>query len=296
MTLLSDDLGRTLATAAYDGVEFPAAGLTTEGGHDSAKHQGYGQRGADIETTGPQPEAVRCRAVMQNGLRGWTGPELYPTQYQRLLRALRGTPEGFLTHPTRGVMTVHVDHFSEVVSETSRRGVVLELAFTEQRGESDLLEMAPPVASALDDAATAAAAADATRPTGARVSASLVEELAAARGFVESAGRSLAQARARVGSLLASIEARAADPAAAGASGHAYRAALAATRAAVLRYRAGALTSSGRSHVVLEEASLARIASDPRVFGDASRAAELARANVVLDPTRVPAGTVLVIP
>ena len=293
---LTDDLGRTLSTAAYDGVEFPAAGLTTEGGHDSAKHQGYGQRGADIETTGPQPEAVRCRAVMQNGLRGWSGPALYPTQYQRLLRALRSTPEGFLTHPTRGVMTVHVDHFSEVVSETSRRGVVLELAFTEQRGESDLLEMAPPTASALDDAATAAAAADATRPAAVTVRTSLTEEVAAARGFVEAAGRTEAQARARVGALLAEVEARAADPAAAASSAHAYRAALTATLSAVLRYRASALAASGRTHVVLEEASLARIASDPRVFGDASRAAELARANVVLDPSRVPVGTVLVIP
>lgn len=293
---LTDDLGRTLSTAAYDGVEFPASGLTTDGGHDSAKHQGYGQRGADIETTGPQPEAVRCRAVMQNGLRGWSGPALYPTQYQRLLRALRSTPEGFLTHPTRGVMTVHVDHFSEVVSETSRRGVVLELSFTEQRGESDLLEMAPPAASALDDAVTAAAAADASKPAGVRAGTSLVEEVAAARAFVEGAGRTLAQARARVGALLAAIDARAGDAAAQGVTAHAYRAALVATRAALLRYRNGALATSGRTHVVVEEASLARIAADPRVFGDASRAAELARANVVLDPTRVPAGTVLVIP
>lgn len=296
MTIL-DELGRTLAPAAFEGVEFPCAGLATDGGHDSAKHSGYGQRGADIETTGPQAASIRCRAVMMNGLRGWTGDvPLYPVQYQRLLRALQANPEGFFTHPSRGLMTVHVDRFSEVIAETTRQGVVLDLSFTEQRGISDSVEMAAAPASALDEAATAAEAADAARPSTVRVSTTLASEVAAVRAFLEAAERTETQARGRLGSLLSRIETRIADPAAAVVSGHAYRVALASTRAAVLVYRDRALATSGRTFVVTEEVSLARIASDPRVFGDAARGAELARANLVLDPSRVPVGTVLVIP
>ena len=50
------DLSRSLSSWAWEGVEFPGTETRTDGGHDSAKHSGYGQRGADIETTGAKPK------------------------------------------------------------------------------------------------------------------------------------------------------------------------------------------------------------------------------------------------
>lgn len=290
-----DELGQHLAPFAFEGIEFPAKDISTTFGHDSAKHAGYGQRGLDVETTGPKAETVKVRAVLMNDLRGWTGPKLFPEQYQRLLRALKTTPEGLLTHPTRGVMTVHFDDGSEEIEVQNRRGLVLSLSFTEQNGESELLEMA----SATNDPGSAmlatAADVDASKPSAASSTTSLVEETQAALDFLEAETRSFAQAVTTLDALATDVQTRLEDPAAASVDAHPYRAALYAMQSATRAYRESALGHAPRTYVVPEESSLARIAAHPDVYGDASRQSDLARNNHVPDPSYVPAGTVLMV-
>jgi DNA circularisation protein N-terminus len=292
---ITDDLGRALSVWSWEGIEFPGEDASTTYGHDSVQHKGFGQRGANIETTGPKPLVTKVRAALVNGLRGWRGPALFPDTWERLTRSLTTTPEGFLSHPTRGLFTAHFDEATEEIKVRERRGLFITLSFTEQNGEADVLTFAP------TDAAPAAAAlassieVDALRPAGARVTSSLAAEVSAALDFLETSTRTVAQATARFDGLLASIEARASDPAAVASTAHAFRAALYATRGAILRYRAKYLGSGRRFFVVDDSTSLARIAANPLVYGDASRAPDLARANTVLDPSRVAAGTRLVV-
>lgn len=290
---MPDELAQTTAPFIYEGVEFPATDISTSFGHDSAQHKGYGQRGADIETTGPKPEVVRVKAVLINGLRGWRGAPLYPDTYQRLLRALRTTPEGTLSHPTRGAMVVHFDEGSEEIRPVERRGVYLTLSFTEQQGTAELLEMASVRADAGAEMLSTAATADAAKPDELAVILSDVED---ALTYLEDASRTFAEAVTALDALSRGIEERLADPAAAAVELHPFRDAMWSLQTATLRYRERYTATTPRTYTVTEDASIARIAASPDVYGDASRAGDLLGANTILDPSRVPAGTVLAVP
>ncbi len=288
---MADDFTTNLAPFAYEGVEFPGDDVSTGFGHDSAKHQGYGMRGADIETTGPKPVSVTLRAVLKNGLRGWTGPTLFPTQYARLLRALETRPEGYLTHPTRGLMSVHVDDVKEALNSRERRGVELTIAVTEQRGESELLDFAP--TSTAPDAAmeSAAAEVDALAPAGAAPITPRVNDVLT---YLDASPRTYLDTASRLTALVSTIEAADLAIAAAPASTHAYRAALRSLLASTLAYR-DRYSRGLRTVVVPVEMSLARVAALREVYGDPRRAAELLRANAISDPSRIPAGTRLTV-
>ncbi len=290
---MADDLAQTTAPFAYEGVEFPATDIATSFGHDSAQHKGYGTRGADIETTGPRPEVIRVTAVLVNGLRGWRGDPLYPVVYQRLLRALRERPEGFLTHPTRGALEVHFDEGSEVIRPVERRGVTITMTFTEQRGTAELLEMAAVRADAGAEMVAAAQTADAARPAEVDEIGPLVQDVLT---FCESASRTFAEAATRLDAVVRGVEARLADPAATAVEFHPYREALWSVQTATLRYRDEYTAGSTRTYVVPAATTLPEIAASPDVYGDPNRATDLLRANTILDPTLVPAGTTLVVP
>lgn len=292
---ITDDLGRALSVWAWEGIEFPGEDATTTFGHDSVQHKGFGQRGANVETTGPKPLVTRVRAVLLNGLRGWRGDALFPQTWERLTRSLTTTPEGLLTHPTRGVFTAHFDEATEEIRVRERRGLSVSLSFTEQNGEADVLTFAPTDAAPAASAVASAQTADAARPSGVRITRSLADEVSSAVAFLESSTRAAAEATARFEGILASIDARASDPAAVISTAHGFRRALYATRRAVLRYRAQYFGARRRSFVTSAESSLAQIAANPLVYGDATRAADLARANTVPDPSRVPANTRLVV-
>lgn len=295
--MAADDIGEHLWTWAWEDIEFPGEDMSTTFGHDSARHQGFGQRGANVETTGPKVLTTRVRAVFSNSLRGWKGPPLFPDQWRRLTRSLNDNPEGFLTHPTRGVFTAHFDEATEAVNVKLRRGVTLDLSFTEQNGEAANIDLRSgsrrdPVSSARQSVALA----DATAPAAvAAVAPPLLPTLDTATAWLEDSRRSYTEASARFDALLAAIDMRLSLPASQVVTAHAYRVALEDARVAVLSYRDRYVGRSQRQHRVLEAASLARIAGDPAVYGDPSRATDLARANTVLDPSLVPAGTVLVV-
>lgn len=290
---MTDDLARTTAPFAFEGIEFPGTDITTSFGHDSAQHKGFGTRGADIETTGPKAEVIRVKAILVNGLRGWRGEPLYPDTYQRLVRALKTTPNGALTHPTRGLLDVHFDEGTEEIRPVERRGVTLTLSFTEQQGTAELLEMASAQPEAGAEMLSAAAAADAVKPD--EIEA-LTADVEATLVYLEDASRTFGEAVTALDALSRGIEERLADPAAAVVEMHPFRDALWSVQTATLRYRERYTATTTRTYTVPEAASVARIAASGDVYGDASRAADLMAANTILDPTLVPAGTVLVVP
>ncbi len=289
------DLSRTLASWTYENVAFPATETRVEWGHDSAKHQGYGQRGADIETTGQKPRVITATIPLRNGLR-WPGERLYPETYLKLREAFK-TAEGFLTHPTLGLVTVHVDSVSERIDPTKPDGLDIEVSFTEQRAESQELELALASRSTPADAAAAeASAADkaAASLAGLAATDALADNVAAAFGYLAEAARTGPDAASTFGALVADLDARLSDPAASDAAWHDYRSALVRCRAAVLSARAESIGSTEALTITLGETmSLARAAA--QAYGDPSRAAELAAKNRIGDPLFIAAGTVLAI-
>lgn len=287
-------LSESLAAWTYENVSFPGTETRVEWGHDSTRHQGYGQRGADTETTGQKPRTFTVSIPLRNGLR-WTGAErLYPETYLRLREALK-TPEGYLTHPTYGPVTVHVDSISERIDPMKPDGLDLDITFTEQRAESQELELTLARSAAPADAALAAAAeADAAASSlSLTTSTTIGAEVAAAFEYLDAAARGGADAIATFDDLVTDLDARLRDSEASAVGGHAYRMALVRTRSSVLARRAEYLGDTAQTITLGDTMSLARAAVE--AYGDASRAAELASKNHVSDPLFIPAGTVLVI-
>lgn len=294
---MADDLSRYLTIFAWKGVEFPGTDATLTFGNDTARHSPYRGRTA-IEPTGPKPKNVRVRAVLLNGLRGWRGERLFPTVYERLVEALEGDPEGFLTHPTRGVFRAVFDDGSEEIRAPERRGLTLMLSFTEQDGEAEFEARGgagDPGAAMLSNAAVA----DAARPAGLSDTSSFFDDVAECLAFIEdvnNTARSFAEAAARLDALSRRVEAAINDPSAAAIDYHPFRQAAWGVLVAVQRYREVSAAVSPREFVVPMSMSVARIAALPEVYGDATRGQDLVHANAIPVPARVPAGTRLIVP
>lgn len=289
------DLSRSLSSWAWEGIEFPGTDTRSDGGHDSAKHSGYGQRGADVETTGQKPKTFSVTIPLRNGLR-WTGAErLYPETYLRL-RAALATPEGLLTHPTWGLLTAHLDTWSEVVDPMRPDGVDLQVTWTEQRGEAEGLELTLAAATPAATAATSAADADAARAglAGVADTTSLADRVSAAFDYLDTAVRTGPEIASTFADVLGSVADRLADPAGMVAAGHDYRVSLERTQAALVSARAAYLgDGTTRTITLREDMSLGRVAA--LAYGDASRAGELVAKNSIDDVLLIPAGTVLVV-
>ena len=290
MSALSD----SLTAWAWEGVEFPGTDTATEGGHDSARHMAYGQRGADVETTGEKPKVFSVTIPLRNGIR-WTGAErLYPETYLRL-RAALSTPEGLLTHPTWGLVTAHLDSWKERIDPTRPDGLDLEVTWTEQRGEAEGLELTLARNASPDVAATVAAeSADTSAvsvPGGAGL-ASVAEQVGAALDYLEGAVRTGADAVATYADVVTAVTERLEDPAGLVTAGHDTRVSLTRARAALVEAQARYLDAQG-TLTLTEDMTLARAAV--LAYGDASRAAELAERNAIDDVLLIPAGMVLVI-
>lgn len=295
------DLSRTLAPYAYEGVEFPGTDTRVAWGHDSARHQGYLQRGQVSETTGRRARVFTVKVPLRNGLR-WDGAKrLYPETYLDLREKLK-VALGFLTHPTYGLVPVHLDDVQETIDPARPDGIDLDLTFTEQDGDAQEIELSltGPAASTPSEAAAARAEeADAAAAAfGADVEGwtwdSLSTEVSDAFDHLQEAERPFTEAAAEFASLSDSIRARIADPAVAGAEGHDLRAALSRCLASVEAYRAEYLGAEEPETVTLPEAmGLAR--ASLFAYGDPTRGADLAARNRIPDPALIPAGTVLVI-
>lgn len=289
------DISLSTALFSYEDVVFPAVEAKTGWGHDSARHQGYKQHGADIEDTGEKPRVVSVKIPLRNGIR-WTGPErLYPETYLRLREALK-TPEGFLTHPTYGPMTVHVDTVDEGIVGAQGDGIDIDVTFTEQRGETLGLDLALGSTRTPSDAALASATEADTAAEDLTLSTteSLADTLGDAFDFLQEAERTYLEASTVFASLTTDLSARLVGAGAADSDGHDYRVAVSRCLAETLAYRDEYLGADGPETVTLSaEMSLSRAAV--LAYGDPSRAAELAAKNRIADPCFIPSGTVLLI-
>lgn len=290
------DLSESLSPWAWEGVEFPAAETRVEWGHDSAKHQGYGQRGADVETTGQKPKVLSAKIVLRNGLR-WPGSErLFPETYLRL-RAAFGRADGFLTHPLYGLFEAHLDTIVEVVDPTKPDGLEIDVTWTEQRGDAEGFDLALATRAAPSEALLSRAAeVDATSAglAGLAAKKSLALTVGEAFDYLQGETRSYVEAAAVFGEITTELVARLDDPAGASVDGYPRRIALTRALVAVLDYRAQYLgAEDAQVFTVPETMSLARASA--LAYGDASRASELAAKNRVADPCFVPAGAVLVL-
>ncbi|MDO9020568.1 MAG: DNA circularization N-terminal domain-containing protein [Deltaproteobacteria bacterium] len=290
-----DALREHLSPFAFEGVEFPAAESSLTAGHDSAKHAGYRQRGADVETTGPRAKVIKVKVPLYNGLR-WPRP-LFPDVYAELVRALDGRGEGLLTHPTRGLLTVHVDEWVEQLDGKTKDGTTLEITFTEQRGEASLLDFNAS-ASPADVAIAAAAEVEVEAATLGLADRFLgfVDDVTAVMDELASADATMTQAIASADALVRRCEEDLADPALATSSCFPLRGALGATQAAVaarVAERSGDRPGTFRLPVAM---SIAEVAAHPDVYGDAARMGELLAVNELDDPGEIPAGTTLLVP
>lgn len=291
-----DALKEHLSPFAYEGVPFPALDTTLSAGHDSAKHAGYRHRGADVETTGPKAKVIKVKVPLYNGLAGW--PEVaFPQTFERLTRALDGTPEGQLVHPTRGVLTVHVDDWVESIDGKTKDGITLEITFTEQRGASRLVDFTV-TASPADAAIAQAAAVEAAALELDLLDRFLgfADDVTAVMDELASADATLTQAIATADALVRRCEEDIEDPLFAATEYFPLRSALGATQAAVaarVAERSGDRPGTFRLPVAM---SIAEVAAHPSVYGDASRMGDLLEVNMLLDPSEIPAGTVLLVP
>ena len=300
-----DDLKLALRTFSWEGIEFPGRDCTTTFGHDSAQHRGYGLRGADVETTGPKAKTVRVTAVFLNGLRGWTGPDvLFPNTYQRFVESLEANPNGLLGHPTRGTFRAHFDEGTEEIRAPEKRGLTINLSFTEQGGEAELADLGwTVVGTAAENLLAAAAAADAAAPSGLLATLrsmlgtydSLRAQAADVLRVVETAQDSYVTVVSAIDEYARDLKDLVDDPNAGALAALPFAQAINKTLASATRLRQDVGGARVWQYVVPAAASLAAIAADPEVYGDARRAPELAAANVILTPWRLPAGTVLTV-
>ncbi|MFA9269428.1 MAG: DNA circularization N-terminal domain-containing protein [Baekduiaceae bacterium] len=290
-----DALKEHLSPFAYEGVPFPALETTLAAGHDSAKHAGYRQRGADVETTGAKAKVIKVKVPLYNGLR-WPEP-LFPQTYERLVRALDTIPEGQLTHPTRGVLTVHVDEWTESFEGRTKDGCTLEITFTEQRGLATLLDFNV-TASPADVAIAEAGAVEAAAAELGLIDRFLgfVDDVTALMDELAAADAAMTSAILTADALVRRCEEDIADPAFATSQYFPLRSALGATTAAVaarVAERSGDRPGTFRLPVAM---SIAEVAAHPSVYGDASRMGELLEVNMLLDPSEIPAGTTILVP
>lgn len=295
------ELSRTLAPYAYEGVEFPGADTRVAWGHDSAKHQGYLQRGQVSETTGRRARVFTVKVPLRNGLR-WDGAKrLYPETYLDLREKLK-VALGFLTHPTYGLVPVHLDDVQETLDPTRPDGLDLDLTFTEQDGDAQELELSLTGPNASTPSEAAAARAEEADVAAAALAAdnegwtwaSLAGEVSAALDYLEAEARSYADALSRFTGLADELRLRMADPVAATTEGHDLRVALTRCLAATEAHRAEYLGAEQPETVTLpEDMGLARAAL--YAYGDPTRGADLAARNRIPDPALIPAGTELVV-
>lgn len=279
----------------FEEQEFPGAEFSVASGHDRVMHAGLLQRGGHIETTGPKAKTFQVKVPLYNGLRGWRGV-VFPDLYVRLVRLLETTPYGTLYHPTRGALSVHVDDIKEAGDPKNDGGVTLDLTFTEQDGSAGEFALGPITTprAAIEAAEAQALAAAVDRPGLLAQLSALYDTVADAMSYADEALRTYAEVAATLESAANQVEALLDDPAVMVSDLLPMRSALYTTMAAVQRVKEEFAADAG-TFTTTQDASVSEIASYPEVYGDASRAADLCKANRIADPTLVPAGTTLVV-
>jgi prophage DNA circulation protein len=289
-------LQRHLAQAAYEGVTFPVESSSLQGGHDSVKHTAWRVRGADVEHTGQRPYTGKLRIPFVEGLAGWA--DLFPGRFAELVGAFERSPQGTLVHPTRGTISVQIDDWSEDLEVRMSNGCILEMSFTELRGEAELLfhagEAAAPEQVAIEKADKADREIAEAQPDPAKRPTPVAPAVKETIAFLTSNPRSYVETRTRMDALLDLVGIVLRAPLLLSIEMFGAREALLLLRAALFQLNSSLLGSAQTRQVRLPVAmSVSQAAALPEAFGDARRANEILQSNAIADPLRIPAGTLL---
>lgn len=284
-----------LATASFEGVEFPCALAPVEEGHDFAEHVAKGRRGADLEHNQQRPASGTLEIPLSNDarmVRRWG--TMLPDKLVALRAKFVETPIGNLFHPLYGSFTAGMKRWRIAPDPQRRNDLVLSVDWIEHNGEAALfLEDArtPDSHSAL--ARVAAILADALAlATGVAGYRALAAPVTDAIELVSEATATPARIAAQIETVLTSV---ACNLALFGEADHAAVVAeLERTQAGLYAMRRALLDDIAATYIVPATMPVYEIAA--RVYGDARMGPQLAAANALPDPLAVPAGTVLVLP
>ena len=288
-------LATQIVRCAYRGVEFPCAEFKDSRGNASKAHTAWRVPGADLEFTGRDPLKITIRALFFNGMTGGWPEDMFPGQHNLLESEFLEHPQGELTHPFYGRISVQFDKFQRSFDPMVQQGVSVELEFTENNASAFYAIVqpqdspGPALTSAAADADTAVAAlTDKLAPLSPVVDTQL--------DYLEDEDRDSAQALGALAEIQTAAQTQLDSALLAGLDGHDAREAIRAVIAQSWAYRARYVTPKpqSRTYVAPARMGLARLAKE--IYGDPTRAADLRRANTFPDELFVPAGFVVVVP
>jgi prophage DNA circulation protein len=288
-------LVRHIVRAAYDGLEFPTLEVSDENGHDFAKHEAWRVNGADIEHTGRKARSFSLKIALLTSFVGWPD-DLFPRLHDELEDKFSLSPQGTLTHPYYGQVSVQVVSWKRTFDPQVQQGVMLDVEFIERNASAyrSFANFDPEPGDALTDAAAAADAA--AEALGAANQEALTDLTQTQLEYLESEDRSSDEAYASLKKIQDAANANLVSEELVGIDGHDAREALRTVLARTWDYARTYLTprSQPRVYEVPQMMSLQRIAA--LVYGDPTRTEELRKANRIPDEAFVPQGTVLSLP
>ncbi len=278
--------------ASYEGVPFPVQGAKTTTSHDGTGHKAYRRPGADWEPTGLNPDEGTLTIPAVTGVEGME----WPAGWMRLVAAVKAAPIGRLIHPTRGELRVFVHKLEESAEAETRNGVMGTLQWSQHNPTVQTVPEGSSAAGSGHSAVAQAERADAALLAVGK-SSTLASKVDAKFTLLTAAPLvSAATVNAAFGALRVDVEAFRASPEVQAASGYAAMVELTALLRVLEKAREEFLPRvyTAESYVVRVPMTLLDVAL--AVYGDATRAATLGRANTLTDPNDLRPGTVLRIP
>jgi hypothetical protein len=292
---MSDLFSTVLATASFEGVEFPVSRFEVDEAYDVVEHTSYRKDGANVETTGRRARRGSFDIPMFNDIEEG---ELFPARYDDLYRAVSANRIGTLSHPTKGQFQAALTNIHEAGEADARDGVHLTITWVEHNDSAglifaDLGSLGDAPATTQARATTADQEMAAAAPTGGYTPTRPVID--AQLAVIEGEAASFAATTAALRTMAAVVEANAELEIFAGVDAHAAVAALADLRAAVVALRSRYLPEQSRVREIVLEAPLADWQVALSEYGDATRATLIRQANALPDYLAIPAGTRLTI-
>lgn len=278
--------------ASYEGVPFPVQSAKTTTSHDGTGHKAYRVPGADWEPTGLNPDEGSLAIPAIAGVEDLQ----WPDGWTRLVAAVKAAPIGRLVHPTRGELRVFVHRLEETAEAEVRNGVMGTMQWSQHNGAAQVVPPGTDAAGSAPSAVAQAVVAD-TACAAAGKTTALASTVETKLGSLTALTIVTAPAvNAVFEELRATVDALRLAPEVQLAVGYPAMVALTELLRVLEKARAAFLPRivGARTHTVRVPSTLLDVAL--LVYGDATRAADLARVNTFTDPNDLPPGTVVRVP
>lgn len=278
--------------ASYEGVPFPVREAKTTTSHDGTGHKAYRVPGADWEPTGLNPDEGSLVIPAVTGVEGMD----WPAGWVRLVNAVKAAPIGRLVHPTRGELRVFVHRLEESAEAETRNGVLGTLQWSQHNPNAQTVPAGSDAAGSAPSATAQAEKADAALAALGK-SSTLATDVDAKLALLSStAVVSAASVTSAFETLRASVDAYRADPLVQAASGYAAMVELTALLRVLEKARAAYLPRIDDSGFYTVRVPMTLLDVAVAVYGDATLASRLVRANTLTNPNDLRPGTVLRVP